>query len=130
MNIIEKLRISPAPWVTDEEGGYIFAKRIGGASMTEQNMMVCQMRGWGALKYHGEEKAIAEQKANQRLIWKAPEMLEALILIIQDKEDFYQNNFSTVKCKKCFEIECGWLLEIIESATGKTWQEIKGLIND
>ncbi len=119
MSIIEKLGITPGPW--ESSGGYnkIFAKRVGGASMTEQNMNVCDIRGWGCLLYHGEDKAVAEQSANENIISAAPEMLEALIDISEAMEE--NNLDQSVSYRNDIKM-------IIEKATGKSWEEIKDLL--
>ncbi len=65
---------TPGPWKADHEGGYIFTN--------DGQMMVGQVRGWGTLKYKGEEIAIAIQEANGTLMAAAPEMLGALELAL------------------------------------------------
>lgn len=122
MSIIEKLGITPGPWRNSEGMTYIFADRIGGVSMTKGQMTVANVRGWGCLQYLGEEKAIAEQKANEYLIAAAPEMLEALIEAMIAIE--YVSDYDIPICTK------DNVITAIGKATGKTWPEIKVLYEE
>jgi hypothetical protein len=67
---------TPGPWRMDRMATYIWAKdRLG-------EFMVAQIRGWGHLTGVGglnlpEDKAVAIQEANGRLLAAAPELLEA-----------------------------------------------------
>jgi len=56
------------PWKTDSQSGIIFGKSIGGCQMKESSHMVAQMRGWGHLKYLGEQEAFEIQIANAERI--------------------------------------------------------------
>lgn len=55
-----------------------------GSYVSAETMRICDMRGWGHLTGKGgglalsEEKAIAIQEANARLIAAAPDLLEAV----------------------------------------------------
>ena len=64
---------TPGPWKVSNTCGMIFGRSVGGCNMEESDFMVAQVRGWGHLQYLGEEKAIAIQEANARLIAAAPE---------------------------------------------------------
>ena len=63
---------TPGKWTTDDYGAYVFAH--------DEQMMVCQMRGWAYLKGKGlsDEEAIEVQCANARLIASAPELYKLL----------------------------------------------------
>ena len=72
---------TPGPWRVAEPTGFIYAANpyIG------HDMLVAQVRGWGHLTGTGgggcafdEDKAIAIQEANARLIAAAPDLLAAL----------------------------------------------------
>ena len=99
MTILEKLGITPGPWKVEIEdelyGDQVFIIH----PETECDETTICVSNYGL--------------PNAKLMAKAPEMLEALIDLLIDK-----NNYSYM-----YE-EC---VEIIESATGKTWDEIKGM---
>jgi hypothetical protein len=42
----------------------LFARSIGGCQMQEDDFLFADVRGWGHLQYHGEEKGFEIQKAN------------------------------------------------------------------
>lgn len=73
---------TPGPWRNRQ--GLIFGTSKGGCQLKESDFMVAQIRGWGHLQYLGEEKAIAIQEANARLIAAAPELLAACEAAIKD----------------------------------------------
>lgn len=124
---ISKLGITPGPWRHSEGMGYIFANRVGGCQMKMQNMTVANTRGYGCLKYHGEEKAHAEMKANEYLIASAPGLLDNLItgVLMVEKQDkfipidseeysFRNNSIDTIE-KACYP---------------KKWDEIKKILGE
>jgi len=90
MNIIEKLGITPGPWLYKE-------LTIG----TEEDMV---------------------QRRNALLIASAPDMLGALIKYLVIGE-------GTIAIADLVHTELAFK-DIVEKATGKTWQEIKGLIDE
>jgi hypothetical protein len=108
--MLEKLKITPGPWeylteiicINDYPFSYAHRVKIGNETLT--------------VTARGDEEE-TEQVNNTRLIAAAPEMLEVLIGIGR-----YQ--------------ECnGWdidehIMPIIEKATGRTWEEVKELINE
>ena len=116
--LLEKLGITPGPWQTSGGYGKVFAMRVGGINMEECLMCVCDIRGWGCLQYCGEEKAEAEQEANERLIATAPEMLEALIEFAAEGEESDHEYFPETFKKE---------IEIIEKATDKSWEEVRAI---
>ena len=116
MNLLEKLGVSKYPWSMphfaadiDCNCGYIFdggedCKTIGELYYTSET------------KYC-EYPSLGTAKANARLITAAPEMLHALI-------DYFYNDFD-ITYAQSFEDR---VKKIIESATGKTWEEIQELL--
>jgi hypothetical protein len=96
--MIEKLGITPGPWVPDfDEYDDINAGK---------NLVAC---------------SIANRK-DTKLIAAAPEMLEALIEFVMDVEEAYGLS------REDFLKNTKPVLNLIEKATGKTWEEIKDLI--
>jgi hypothetical protein len=72
--LIEKTKgHTPGPLHGDGHG-YIFDSEMH---------MVLQVRGWGWLQYKGEDVAIAEQNANERLAESAPDLLA----LVQEQRD-------------------------------------------
>lgn len=71
---------TPGPWKAVEGVGYVFTE---GEPYGRGVMHVAQVRGWGHLTGRGggcafdEDKAIAIQEANARLIAAAPDLLAA-----------------------------------------------------
>lgn len=66
---------TPGPWTMDERGSSIWGTSVGGCNMKMSEHKIADIRGWGHLQYHGEEVAIATQKANGSLIAAAPDLL-------------------------------------------------------
>ena len=54
---------TPEPWSFDGFA-YIFGNSVGSVRMEMSTHMVAEMRGWGHLKYLGEDRATAIQLAN------------------------------------------------------------------
>lgn len=82
-------RYTREPWVFDGRV-YIYGRSVGSVNMKEQEHMVAQsagmienpdaigmVRGWGHLRYLGEEEAAAIQQGNGELIALSPELLKA-----------------------------------------------------
>ena len=78
-------KFTQGKWTSDGYGCYVFAH--------EEQMMICQMRGWAYLKDEGlsDEEAIEVQEANARLIAAAPEMYKLLVTILNDTQDGHKN---------------------------------------
>ena len=70
---------TPGPWRVGHEGMDVWAKQVGGCRGERIDMKVCDIRGWGCLSYLGDDKAIAIQKANGRLIAAAPDLLDIAV---------------------------------------------------
>src|SRR5687767_874438 len=72
----ERVTHTPGPWKPDSLALHVFAHG--------EQMMICNIRGWGHLTGKGgglglsEDEAVAIQHANARLIAAAPSLLEAL----------------------------------------------------
>jgi len=62
---------SKLPWKYCNYGTFVTAVDIGGCEMKASEFPVCQMRGWGHLQYHGDEKGAGIQEANANFIVKA-----------------------------------------------------------
>ncbi len=62
---------TPLPWTEDQDGHYIWAESIGSCNLEMTKHMVAEIRGWGHLRYLGEDIAVDIQKANQELIVRA-----------------------------------------------------------
>lgn len=100
MNILKKLGITPGPWI---------ARKGAGWYISADAMPDCAMLVTG--------KSNEEEKRNTEFIASAPEMLEALL----DWCLYWEKHFEP---SKIFEHS----IFIIEKATGKTWDEIKKLM--
>lgn len=97
--LFEKLGITPGPWVSGESLSGNKGVVVGG------NMLCTAPPEW----------IVKERNANIQLIATSPELLEALIKSqIHDEAVFGGNDYD-------YQI-------IIEKATGKTWQEIKAIM--
>jgi len=76
---------TPTPWRLEPTyGTQIYASRIGGCNMVKIDMLVADMRGWGCLKYHGEDKAFAEQQANAKHIVHCVNMYDELVEALEN----------------------------------------------
>lgn len=88
------------PWRSCPYTMYILASEIGGCNMDlHEDFVVAQPRGWGCLSYHGNDYAIAKQKANSKLAAAAPSLLaEALLLKseVEDAQDNYDGAMSDI----------------------------------
>jgi hypothetical protein len=123
--IIEKLGITPGPWCVN------FNKWVGG------NLGFCTANGgdvphssrYVAEAFSGED-ATEESKANDALIAAAPEMLEALIESVMKAEELNAiiNEFDDGELSEI--IKSDKRVTAIKKATGKTWEEIKSLIEE
>lgn len=76
--------------------------------MEQSDFMVAQIRGWGHLQYLGEEKAIAIQEANARLIAAAPDLLSACKAAVAMYEQLYgcvnpEEMHAEEQCQVCAE---------------------------
>lgn len=116
--MIEKLGITPGPWSVPHfanpdsrcDCGYIFCDPSGNT--------ICEVFYKRDKDRYSEHRGRQEASANARLIATAPEMLGALIKV-------YNNRGEADK----LYIIADRLKPIIEKATGKTWEEIRGLID-
>lgn len=105
MSIIDKLGITPAPW------------EIGNTNRRESNLMgYCDDLTGSRIadctnEYVRPPRIMKE--SNARLIATAPEMLEALIVIGLENTNYETRHQA---CR-----------DLVEKATGKTWEEIKEL---
>jgi hypothetical protein len=108
MSILEKLKISRGQW--DSGVSQIDGFDYISVSLAEDHSCVTALCG------HAGEVDEEESIANANLISQAPAMLEALI---EHMYTFEENNMTPdlVETRK-----------IIESATNKTWEEIKELL--
>ena len=110
MNTIEKLGITPGPWLYKELTGG--SARIG----TEEDMVVASSG------FEFTLKSQSVQRRNALLIASSPDMLEALIKYLVIGE-------GTIAIADLVHTELAFK-DIVEKATGKTWQEIKELIDE
>ena len=128
MNIIEKLGITPGPWMgvvsTHTDGkDYISVccdkQVIPGFG---EVVAIC-----GELRGKNEKASIADS----RLIAAAPEMLEALIDLARRKEyaayNAYMENGWGDESEKKAVAEIKPYTDIIEKATGLEWEKVKEL---
>jgi len=109
--IIEKLGITPGPWKGLHGGG--IDKRCN-KHIVSTNPLYGQI----CILY----KTINDT-ANSLLIASAPEMLEALIRRVQ-------TDYIYVQCGEIDFRDIESDVNIIEKATGKSWEEIKELLNE
>ncbi len=116
--IIELLGITPGPWKSDKQENDFY-------QIQHSNGLVCLVGHFTAEK----------TKANSNLIAASPEMIEALIEdIMKAERNWLENNdFSFSPTEQSILEECHRLnkdkISIIQKATGKSWEEIKGLLN-
>lgn len=109
--MVEKLGITPGPW----------------SLLLDRDVRNDDCGPW--IIEHGEEcileavdYSLEIKEKNAHLIAAAPEMLEALI-----KTTIAMDNWlNHVEAK----FPVGQILDSIKKATGKTWEEVKELIND
>ena len=109
MSIIDKLEITPGPWLNQDRFNTVY---------TTSN----PKEGTGltiALFKDSNQCNKSQVKPNADLIAAAPEMLEALIEWCFYGEEHYGPS-------KRFK----HTVYLIEKATGKTWDEIKGLLEE
>ena len=111
-NLLDELGITPGKW---EDGSFVteFGPMFGVLSSNVKSVSLC-----GKI-YENDAR---ESLANAKLIAQSREMLKALI-------------------RSCIDLDNGWLIDetnwftvgicnIIESATGKSWQYIKDRLED
>jgi len=114
MNIIEKLGITPGPWkVNDAKFAGDEVVDCSGRTSDESDIVYanCNNEQW---------------KGNLKLIAEAPEMLEALI---EATIEIMNNDINEYKWSKKDAIRRNdGYISVIEKATGKTWEEIKELL--
>lgn len=106
--MIEKLGITPGPWEASTDSQY--GKKHWAVKGKEWTVALC-----GDINDEWEKETGHNDSV---LIAAAPEMLEALIdrcLLLDKFRD---------------ALAYDHLIRIVEKATGKTWQEIKELLND
>ena len=114
---IKELGITPGPWslphladdAVDCDCGYVFAtpESLTVATVHKNNLTD---------RYQSVYPDIEQAKANARIIAAAPEMLLMLIGFFDCAE-----NGKMYKASKLMEL----MQELIEKATGKSWEEIK-----
>lgn len=91
----QKHPITPGPW--KYEGGYIWGTSVGGISMSRNEHMVGQVRGWGHLQYLGTDKAIAVQEANGELLARAPELLVETVRLAAEIRRLKDSGFEIMR---------------------------------
>ena len=90
---------TPLPWTEDQDGYYIWAESIGSCNLEMTKHMVAEIRGWGHLRYLGEDIAVDIQKANQELIVRAVNNHEKLVERLNDiveKLEYFEGAEETV----------------------------------
>ena len=105
---IEKLGITPGPWIKCHDVNKKIYEQIYSYGSGKIPISVVDRLS----SFSGNTK-----DRNATLIAAAPEMLEALIRI-------------TTGDKRNHQLEIRYAKLIIEKATGKTWEEIKELLNE
>lgn len=122
--LFKKLGITPGPWEVN--------LRTEAATIWKENKMLFKARGWEHLtEVTGLNNYVAckIQDANTRLAASAPEMLEALIEMCEDRcHTCRRFNPQHKDCRTCNDIEIG--RAVIEKATGKSWAEISELMKE
>lgn len=82
------IKHTKGPWVfqppCDPRGISVWGRSVGGVRLTEEDHKICDVRGWGSIKYlpNGEEI----QDANGRLLAAAPELeieLEKMLFLVE-----------------------------------------------
>jgi hypothetical protein len=110
MKIIEKLGISNSPWEIKEISTFRYDKFNGKRRYVSSN---------------GKGVCGSTKKENANLIAAAPEMLEALIDMLMEFQDYWGIEDEDM----CTEINpILKSLQAIQKATGKSWEEIKALL--
>ncbi|MCL2563582.1 MAG: hypothetical protein FWE08_06065 [Oscillospiraceae bacterium] len=70
---------TPGPWMGDDNGCYVFGP---------EQMMICQIRGWGHLtggrQRLSDDEAIAIQEANEKFIAHARQDIPALVGVVEE----------------------------------------------
>ena len=108
MKIIEKLGITPGPWE------WVYQPDMLGFD-TDEIIIQSGIKELARLDPEMIEVSKEEIKPNTRLITTAPDMLEALIDIMKLNDLLWIEERAKV---------------IVEKATGKSWEEIKVLLNE
>ena len=114
--MIEKLGITPGPW--EVTGAY--KHLIGQVGNDKANEIIAEL--WNRIT--GRKP---EMPGDAPLIAAAPEMLEALIeTTIECMNEYSNTHVKGTDIEEVYSTE----IHIIEKATGKSWEEIKELLND
>lgn len=120
MSLIEKLGITPGPWEADCRTGCFVVdnKKHNCFSGVSDNVVVYQS-GRGE-KLHEYKSLTREQKLNAKFIAASPEMFNALLFALQEHGKFNTH----------WPAWTGIAMIAIEKATGKSWEEIKTLMEE
>ena len=109
MSIADKLGFTPGPWHLEKSGGF------GGEGCEVPHSSCWCEEAWE------EEDSTDESRANDKLMATSPEMLLSIIGMVDCAEKGEMG-----KAAKILHL----MSEVIEKATGKTWEEVKELIKE
>ena len=121
MNILKKLGITPGPW----KWGWVedhMPQLEGNVEYSDMNPILISYDCGCKTREHDKACPLRPTEADRNLIAMAPEMLEALIEFVIDVEISYGSK------KEDFLKNTKPVINLIEKATGKTWEEIKELL--